>query len=117
MKRARTFETEITDLRGRMEAVAPTVEFYLKREIESPSNHQEFAREAAEKLARFRAALDAPTVSQKEGSRFAACPACGSKMRSIRYDVRVSESEYKSELCANTWHDAPAGKGDSNGQA
>jgi hypothetical protein len=55
-----TLCAEQADLRGRMEAVAPIVEFYLKREIESPSNHQEFAREAAEKLARFRAALDAP---------------------------------------------------------
>jgi len=36
--------------------VAPIVEFYLKREIESPANHQEFARQAQEKLDRFRAA-------------------------------------------------------------
>ncbi len=39
-----------------IEGVSSTVEFYLKREIESPSNHQEFAREAQGKLTKFRAA-------------------------------------------------------------
>lgn len=37
-----------------LQEVGPIVEFYLKREIESPANHQEFAREAQEKLDRFR---------------------------------------------------------------
>jgi hypothetical protein len=48
--------------------VAPIVEFYLKREIESPSNHQEFAREAQEKLDKFRVALraDSGEPGQKE---------------------------------------------------
>jgi hypothetical protein len=33
--------------------IQPTISFYLKREIESPSLHQEFAREAQEKLDKF----------------------------------------------------------------
>ena len=37
-----------------LEGVESIVEFYLKREIESPANHQEFARQAQEKLDRFR---------------------------------------------------------------
>ena len=36
----------------------PLIEFYTKREVESPSNHQEFAREAEERLRRFRAAIE-----------------------------------------------------------
>lgn len=44
-------------MRDSLIGVESTVEFYLKREIESPSNHQEFAREAQEKLDKFRAAL------------------------------------------------------------
>lgn len=40
-----------------LQSVQRTVEFYMKREIESPSNHQEFAREAQEKLDAFRAAI------------------------------------------------------------
>jgi hypothetical protein len=40
-----------------LQGVEHTVEFYLKREIESPANHQEFAREASEKLDKFREAI------------------------------------------------------------
>jgi len=47
------------------------VQFASKREIESPSNHQEFAREAAERLARWDEALRALPLdaleSQSEG--------------------------------------------------
>lgn len=44
-----------------VEAAWSTIEFYFKREIESPSNHQEFARQAEEKLDELRAALKAAT--------------------------------------------------------
>jgi hypothetical protein len=53
-------------VREALQEVAPIVEFYLKREIESPSNHQEFAREAQEKLNRFRAAARAPIVTKEQ---------------------------------------------------
>jgi len=39
--------------------IAPIVRAHLKREMEHPANHQEFQREAAEKLDRFEAALKA----------------------------------------------------------
>jgi hypothetical protein len=39
-----------------LDSVESTVEFYLKREISAPANSQEFAREAQEKLTKFRAA-------------------------------------------------------------
>jgi hypothetical protein len=39
-----------------LDSVESIVEFYLKREISAPANHQEFAREAEEKLTKFRAA-------------------------------------------------------------
>jgi hypothetical protein len=55
---AAALETELRAERERvleaMQGVEHTVEFYLKREIESPANHQEFAREASEKLDKFR---------------------------------------------------------------
>jgi hypothetical protein len=44
-----------------LKQVSSTVEFYLELEIESPWNHQEFAREAHEKLNLFRAALLDPS--------------------------------------------------------
>lgn len=53
------------EVRKALEDVVPIVEFYLKREIESPSNHQEFAREADEKLRRFRAAIEALRREEK----------------------------------------------------
>ena len=34
-----------------------TVKFYLEREKNAPANHQEFAREAAEKLQAYEAAI------------------------------------------------------------
>lgn len=42
-----------------MYAVHRRLEFYTKREIESPSNHQEFAREAEEELDGYNLALNA----------------------------------------------------------
>jgi hypothetical protein len=42
-----------------LESVESIVEFYLKREIESPANHQEFAYQAQKKLNKFRHALAA----------------------------------------------------------
>ena len=42
--------------RAAFDGVESIVEFYLKREIEAPANHQEFAREAQEKLDAFRQA-------------------------------------------------------------
>lgn len=44
------------------------IEFYAKREMESPSNHQEFVRETSEKLNRLRAALES-TKSKLEGGK------------------------------------------------
>ena len=57
----------LSRLQELVEVVTPTVEFYLKREIESPANHQEFAREAQEKLDRWRE-LEAllPALEQRE---------------------------------------------------
>jgi hypothetical protein len=46
--------------------VQPIVEFYLKREIESPANHQEFSSKAEEKLQRFHAAIAALAAATAE---------------------------------------------------
>src|SRR5208337_2888420 len=54
-------------LRELFKQVTPTVEFYLKREIDAPANHQEFAREAQEKLDKWHeleAAIAAPAEPQ-----------------------------------------------------
>jgi hypothetical protein len=55
-KQLRALVEVMTELKG-------FVEFYTYREVHSPSNHQEFAREAEERLHRFMAAL-APFESQ-----------------------------------------------------
>jgi hypothetical protein len=61
------------DALAAMLSVQSVVEFYLKREINSPSNHQEFAREAQDKLGRFHAAMGAlaalPASGQAEGKQ------------------------------------------------
>jgi hypothetical protein len=44
----------------------PLIELYAEREINSPANHQEFARETKEKLRRLRAALSPQTDSQEQ---------------------------------------------------
>jgi len=62
-----TLEEKMKRLADAMRGVQSTVEFYMKREIESPSNHKEFAREAQEKLDNFRATialLDAPAPAR-----------------------------------------------------
>ena len=57
------------------------VEFYLKREMNSPSNHQEFAQAAEEKLLNYGAAMDAmqaALAALPEASPRTQCPDCGS---------------------------------------
>lgn len=45
------------------------IEFYAKREMESPSNHQEFVRETSEKLNRLRAALESTKSNLTGGEK------------------------------------------------
>jgi hypothetical protein len=106
---------ELADLRGRMEALRKLAENMLA-EHESTGQFAKMDMDEGDKAftvaaKQFLAVLDAPAGIGYDY----VCPTCASGIRSIRYDVRAPESEYKSELCANTWHDAPAGKGDSNG--
>src|SRR5208283_6002834 len=64
-------------LRELFKQVTPTVEFYLKREIDAPANHQEFAREAQEKLDKWHeleALLAAPSEPQASEPP---CKKCG----------------------------------------
>ena len=50
--------SETERLREALKVIAPYVEFYMKREIESPSNGEEGVRDAREALGKFRAALE-----------------------------------------------------------
>ena len=75
----------LREAREAMKGVESIVEFYLKREIESPANHQEFAREADEKLQRFRAAILAlipdPSAHQHTDSCYSPVPETEGKGR------------------------------------
>jgi hypothetical protein len=59
-------------LREALNAIEPYVEFYMKREIESPSNGEEGVREAREALRKFRAAREA-ALADSPAPR---CPRC-----------------------------------------